>query len=112
MDATATEERGRSLYPRRVLELLFVLQIVINILFLTWLAALQYRATHAIADLNHQQIAGVSAQITAAKRQNNIQICAQHDLTIALRKIGLRLGLPVEDIRPPTTKGIDCDALP
>jgi hypothetical protein len=47
-------------------------------------------------------------QIETVREQNNAQLCAQHDIVIAVRKIGTKLGLPVEDIVPPNVDGIDC----
>lgn len=47
-------------------------------------------------------------QIEAVKVQNEIQLCAQHDIVQAVKQIGIRLGLPVEDIIPPDVEGMDC----
>jgi hypothetical protein len=73
-------------------------------LVLLWMAIVTQQvilaATH-ISDINTRQIESVKAQ-------NNTQLCAQHDIVIAVRKIGLKLGLPVVDIVPPNVDGIEC----
>jgi len=49
------------------------------------------------------------SQTNIVQHQNDTQLCAQHDITVAVKKIGLKLGLPVDDIVPPDVRGIDCE---
>jgi hypothetical protein len=48
------------------------------------------------------------AQIDYIQQQNNAQLCAQHDIILAVRKTNRSLGLPVDQIRPPDIEGIEC----
>jgi hypothetical protein len=56
-----------------------------------------------------QQIAALNERTgQAVLTQNETQLCAQHDIVIAVRKIGEKLGLPVDDIAVPNVEGLDC----
>lgn len=77
---------------------LFVFAVVILFAVLTTFLV---RQQQQIADLTRRQIIFI-------QEQNNVQLCAQYEITVAVRKIGLRLGLPVDDIQPPKLGGIDC----
>jgi hypothetical protein len=79
---------------RRWVDVLFVAVMTFVVIGVLVMAALLY-------NINQRQIAGVS-------QQNDAQLCAQHDITVAVRKIGLKLGLPVEDIVPPDVEGLNC----
>jgi len=89
------------LISRRSQDKLFLIQIVLNIIVLGALLGLMLISTIRISDINRRQI-------EAVKQQNDAQLCAQHDITVAVRKIGLKLGLPVEDIVPPDVSAIQC----
>jgi hypothetical protein len=49
-------------------------------------------------------------QIEVVKAQNDVQICAQYEITLAVREVARRLGLPWKDIALPSVGGIDCEA--
>jgi hypothetical protein len=72
---------------------LFVFQIVANIVVLGALLILMLVATIRISDINQRQL-------DAVKNQNTAQLCAQHDIVDAVKKIGRSLGLPTDDIVP------------
>ncbi len=59
------------------------------------------RTNETVSQINENQVAVVKAQSDA-------QICAQHDIVLAVREIGRKLGLPVEDIHVPDITGITC----
>jgi hypothetical protein len=82
--------------------------VVVNwtmiVLVVLWMAVITQQvilSTSRITDIN-------SRQIEAVKTQNDAQLCAQHDIVVAVKKIGTKLGLPVSDIVPPNTDGMDC----
>lgn len=80
------------------------LNIAMIVLVLVWMALVTSQvivSTGRISDIN-------SRQILTVQQQNATQICAQSDIVTAVRKIGLKLGLPVEDIVPPDVTGLEC----
>lgn len=97
----AAVEEQRRLLDKRVIDALFIFQIVVNIVVLGALVALLFSATRDIATITEQQVVIV-------QQQNEAQLCAQHEIVVAVRKIGVKLGLPVEDIVPPDVEGLDC----
>jgi hypothetical protein len=80
---------------------LFVFQIVANVVVLGALLILMMIATIRISDINQRQLDSVQLQ-------NSAQICAQADIVGAVKQIGRSLGLPVQDIVPPDTTGLEC----
>lgn len=86
---------------QRSLQRLNLILVVLVVLVLGGVIAMNVYAAKAISDINRRQIAQVS-------HQNDLQLCAQHDMVFAIRKIGLKLGLPVSDIVPPDIRGLDC----
>lgn len=92
------------LIPQRVLDGLNLLLIVVVILFLLTLTGFVFYATSKIGQFSRQQIEYV-------QHQNDAQLCAQHDIIVAVRKIGQKLGLPVEDIVVPNIEELNCDEL-
>jgi hypothetical protein len=62
---------------------------------------LTVRTNAAVSELNRRQVELVQIQ-------NNAQLCNQRDMLSAVKKIGERLGLPVDDIPLPDTEGLDC----
>ncbi len=92
---------GDGLVSRRMLDFLFLIQIVVNIVVLALLGGLQYDATQTLADVQMRQVQ--QAQVVQADA-----LCNQREMLVAIRKIGLKLGLPVEDIRLPDVEGLDC----
>jgi hypothetical protein len=81
-----------------------VVNMVMVVLVVLWLAVITQQvllSTSRISDINSRQIATV-------QRQNDAQLCAQHDIIVSVRKIGSKLGLPVEDITVPDVTGLDC----
>lgn len=82
-----------------------LVNIAMIVLVVVWMAVVTSQvvvSTGRIADINQRQISTV-------QEQNDLQLCAQNDMVTAIRKIGLKLGLPVEDIVPPDVTGLTCD---
>lgn len=100
----------------RVLNTVFISQVVINIIVLGLIIA---GLVYALAQLNAQEARQeqiTQTQIEIVQNQNNIQLCAQHDVILAVRKLdrGLErvLGLPpLANIDVPRVKGLDCEGL-
>lgn len=86
---------------RRWVDIAFAAQMIANVVALALVIGLLFQ-------VNARQLDQIKRQNEATQQQNITQLCAQHDITIAVRKIGLKLGLPVADIVPPTTEGLDC----
>lgn len=82
----------------RALALVMICLVIVGVMVMVGLVI---RQGQQIANLNQQTADFVISQ-------NNAQLCAQHDIVNAVRKIGLRLGLPVEDINAPDVKELDC----
>ncbi len=91
-------------HARRVLYWANTLLIVAVIVTLGVLTSSVIRAGRAVQEFNERQVGVV-------QQQNDLQLCTQHDLTIAVRKIGRKLGLPVDDIAVPGVETIDCETL-
>lgn len=89
---------------RRALYLANTVLIVVVIFTLGALTASVLDASRQVQEFNEQQVRIV-------QDQNSLQICTQHDLTIAVRKIGRKLGLPVDDITVPRVEASHCEAL-
>lgn len=47
-------------------------------------------------------------QAEAIQQQNDAQLCAQHEIVVAVRQIGTKLGLDVSDMTVPDIRGLDC----
>ncbi len=77
--------------------------IVLLVLWMGWITARQIETGTAVAEFNENQIIYV-------QQQNDRQLCAQHDILVALRTFMRTLGLPTDNIRVPDTEGINCDA--
>lgn len=80
------------------------LNLAMVVLVIAWMAVVTSQviiSTGRIAEINKRQI-------EAVKLQNDQQLCVQADIVGAVRKIGLKLGLPVEDIVPPDVTGLEC----
>ena len=90
-----------SAWLKRLIDVWTYLSVVVVVVALIALTTFVLQQQRQIADLNQRQIAAV-------QHQNDLQICAQHDMLEAIKKIGLKLGLPVRDIHPPDTEGLDC----
>lgn len=73
---------------------IFVFQVAMNILVLSFIIMQLILATSRIQKLQ-------DAQIHYIQDQNTLQICGQREMLVALRSIGRKLGLPVEDIVAP-----------
>lgn len=97
IEAASLTRAARSQFEGR----LFVFQVIANIVVLGVLLVLMLYAAIRISDINQRQL-------DAVKVQNVSQICAQHDIVVAVRSIGRKLGLPVEDIVVPDTTGLEC----
>ncbi len=71
---------------------------------LVYLTVTVVDASNSVKTFNEQQVRYV-------QDQNDLQLCTQHDLTIAVRKIGRKLGLPVDDITVPNVEDVPCAEL-
>ncbi len=71
---------------------------------LVYLTVTVVDASNSVKQFNEQQVRYV-------QDQNDLQLCTQHDITIAVRKIGRKLGLPVEDITVPQVQEEHCEEL-
>ena len=89
------------LVSQRMLDVLVLVQVAANIVILCIVVALLVWTQQRQADFNQPQL-------DAIRHQNEVQICAQHDITESLVKIGRSLGLPVQDIELPDTQGLAC----
>lgn len=94
----------RDLPLRRILYVANTILIVAVIVTLGVLTASVIEAGRQVQEFNERQV-------TIVQEQNDLQLCTQHDLTIAVKKIGRKLGLPVDDITPPNVEAIDCASL-
>lgn len=59
------------------------------------------KTNQTVSEINENQIHYVQAQ-------NDAQLCAQHDIVLAVKSIGHKLGLPVNDIPVPSIEGLAC----
>ncbi len=89
---------------RRVLYSANTLLIALVLGTLVYLTVTVVDASNSVKEFNEQQVRYV-------QNQNDLQLCTQHDLTIAVRKIGRKLGLPVDDISVPKVQEEHCDEL-
>lgn len=89
---------------RQFLYLANTVMICVVLLALTYLTFSVVEASRHVKEFNEQQV-------NIVQQQNDLQLCTQHDLTIAVRKIGRKLGLPVDDISIPSVEEIPCDEL-
>lgn len=89
---------------RQFLYLANTVMICVVLLALTYLTFSVVEASRHVKEFNEQQV-------NIVQQQNDLQLCTQHDLTIAVRKIGRKLGLPVDDISIPNVEEIPCDEL-
>jgi hypothetical protein len=92
----------RSGFPSdRLVRALALSMIVLVIVAVMAMVGLVIRQGQQIANLNKATADYIVAQ-------NKAQLCAQHDITIAVKKIGRRLGLEVTDIVVPNVAGLNC----
>lgn len=89
---------------RRWLYLSNSVLIVVVLGTLIYLTASVLEASNDVQHFTEQQVEII-------QDQNDLQLCTQHDITIAIRKIGRKLGLPVDDITVPHVEEIDCASL-
>src|SRR4051794_37868240 len=94
----------KGLVSRRFLDMMLILQVVLNIIVLGLIIAFMILGAKRISDINQNQLDAVTTQ-------NAQQLCNQHDMVQAVRLIGEKLNLPVEDIVPPPIGDIDCPKL-
>lgn len=95
------EENDDRWLTNRQTDVLFIVQVTLNIAAGVFIAVLVLLTLRQISEINQRQI-------QAVQQQNNTQLCAQHDIVIAVRQIGVKLGLPVDDIRIPDVEGLNC----
>lgn len=87
----------------RTLYWLNLITIVLVLVLMGWQTASVLQTQQALEEFNQRQILIV-------RDQNYLQICAHHDTLVAVRKIGLSLGLPVDDLQAPDVEGLNCAA--
>ena len=92
---------GTLVRDRRVQGNLFTIQIILNIVVLGLLVGMMIVVMVRVSDFNARQIETVRVQ-------NELQLCAQHDIVTAVKGIGRKLGLPTDDIIPPNVEGLHC----
>lgn len=86
---------------RRVLDWLFMLQVVLVV------GVLLVLTTYTVQTANQVQVIS-QRQIDYVAQQNNLQLCAQHDIIVATRQIARSLGLPTRGIVVPDVTGLPC----
>jgi hypothetical protein len=91
----------KDLTIRRALSWINVIVILFLVLWMSLITASVLSTQAAVAEFNENQIVYV-------QQQNEAQLCAQADIVEAVRLIGLRLGLPVDDIVVPDVEGLSC----
>lgn len=84
----------------RALALGMICLVIVGVMIMVGLVIKQGQQ---IADLNRRTGVYVISQ-------NNAQLCAQHDIVIAVKQIGVKLGLPVDDIVVPDVTGLPCES--
>lgn len=109
-----SDEKG--FLSRRVMDLFFIFQIVINVVVLGILVALMFLALARLNTQATRQDQIIKAQINFVQKQNDVQLCTQHDIILAIQKLahGFErvLGLPpLAKIDVPSTQGLNCDEI-
>jgi hypothetical protein len=94
---------GDTSKPRHFLVVVNWTMIVLAFLWMAVITQQVILSTSQIADINQRQIATV-------QDQNDTQLCAQHDITVAVISVARKLGLPTDDIAVPDTTGLECEA--
>jgi hypothetical protein len=89
--------------PRHLLAVVNWVMIVLVVLWMAIITQQVILSTSRISDINTRQIATV-------QDQNDTQLCAQHDITVAVISVARKLGLPTDDIAVPDITGLECDA--
>jgi hypothetical protein len=88
-----------------MLDALFIFQLFLNVIALTILLSVSYLAYDTVGRIDQRQVEQI-------KDQNDAQICARHDIVLAIKRIGDDLNLPgVRNLEPPSIEGIDCESL-
>jgi hypothetical protein len=88
--------------PRHLLVAVNWIMIVLVVLWMAIITQQVILSTSRISDINSRQIATV-------QEQNDTQLCAQHDITVAVISVARKLGLPTDDIAVPDVAGLACD---
>jgi uncharacterized membrane protein len=84
-----------------MLDFLFLLQIVLNIIVLALIVGLLYTNSVKIQELTQKQLESVAEQSKARS-------CSQYQTIHVLKQIGRDLGIPVNDVVLPDITGFDC----
>ena len=85
----------------RLRDRMFVALAAFGMCVMAFTSFVVIRTNQTVGQLNQNQVAIV-------QQQNDAQICTQHDIVLAVKSIGRKLGLPVDDITVPDVKGLDC----
>lgn len=91
----------RGFLSRRIIDWLFLLQVVLVVGVLLILTAYTVQTANQVQVISQRQI-------DIVQQQNNAQLCAQHDIIIATRQIARSLGLPTSGIVVPNVEGLSC----
>lgn len=91
---------------RRVRSLLYWANAAVLVMVVLWMGWITARTIEA--DVRSKEFARI--QLEFVTEQNEDQLCGLRTTLIAVRKIGLRLGLPVQDIELPNVEGFACGA--
>lgn len=87
---------------RRVLDGLYIFQVVVTIVVLFAVIGFMVRTYERVGDIQRNQIRIV-------QEQNDTQICAQYQIIRGTKSIAKSLGLPTRDIVLPDIEGLDCE---
>jgi uncharacterized protein HemX len=111
----ARRERDARIITQRVQDALVLGTVILIIVVLALVVGFVVNATGRISTITQDQLLVTHRQTATVQQQNDAQLCNQHDIVLAVRRLGLgfskSLGLPVKpykEIRPPSTEGLNC----
>lgn len=110
------EEPEKGFLSKRVLDLFFTFQVVVNIIVLGLLTAAMIYVLGQLSEQATRQEQVLKAQLEFVQTQNDVQICTQHDIILAIQKLarGFERVLslpPIAQIDVPKVSHIDCETL-
>lgn len=93
----------------RVVEWVFIVQVCVNIVFLGWLAAIQYNASQDLTRIVTTQQAIANEQRERIEEQTTQGLCNQRQIILLVINVERKLGLDTTDLTVPPKKGLDCE---
>ncbi len=94
---------------RKVLDVLFLVQLGLFAAMCTIVVVVTLQTSEDVASLNKAQVEFAIHQNATAIEQNNVALCNQHDMIIAIKLVGERLNIiRTEDIPVPDVTGLEC----